>query len=329
MEAPTISTGTTTDSKGVSGNKTSASKDNKVHKKKTFNKRNTKKDTTKSPSRSSSKGKRDTHDKKNKVVLLKKGVTSIEFDATARYEHLTGFSARKRARRAYGLAQQQIKDRNTKLEHRAAKRNAERDFIAEAEKLKQQHYHLQQQQQEHDNYGNDDSDNNDQPSAAMRNKNEIPATDETVQMLFDNAETEQQWGGHVVVTTSTHIPGDSDNEDDHHNNNNDSNREHQRRLTPKSENHDVEQVHAGKVEKYIKNIQSNLPSKKKKRTMSTNATTSTTTNKRSKGQHGATQMKGIGSAADMKTAQKMLSRSTTKMTKGSMTSHGKKGRKRK
>ena len=129
------------------------------------------------------KAKRDKNDKKMKV--LKKGVASIEFDATARYQHLTGFSERKQARRAYGLAHQKIKDRKSKLEHRAAIRTAERDFIEEAEKLKQQHYELQEQHGTPTMNPNDVDDNdNDNKSAAM-NRKEKQAADETVQILFE------------------------------------------------------------------------------------------------------------------------------------------------
>ena len=302
-----------TASVNTTGNKP-ATKEKRSFKKKPPSKRNTKDD--KKPS----KGKRDKNDKKIKV--LKKGVASIEFDATARYEHLTGFSERKRARRAYGLAQQKIKDRKSKLEHRAAIRTAERDFIEEAEKLKQQHYHLQQQPHQHGTFTMNPYDDDDNQSVPMK-KGDKQTTDEdeTVQILFDSEETEQQWGGHVVVTTSTHIPGDSDNDDD--DDFSDAKKIEKRRNT--SENHDTEQAYAGNIEKYIKTIKGNLPSKKKRSAPPTANTSTSSSNKRTKGQHGATNMKGVGSAADMKVAQKMLSRSTTKITKGS--SGGKKGRK--
>ena len=268
-----------------------------------------------------SKVKRDKKKKDVKTIqVLKKGVPSIEFDATARYQHLTGFSERKRARRTFGLAQQKMKDRKAKLEHRAAIRTAERDFITEAEQRKQQHYDdqvLQQQQSQHGallvNLVRDDDDDDDR-SVSSKKVAEQSTNHETVQILFDGTETEQQWGGHVVVTTSTHIPGDSDNEDD----NNLEKKDHQR-YDKNNTNHDTEQVNAGKIEKYIKTIQGHLPKSKKRTTVASN----NSSNKRTKGQHGAANMKGVGNAADFKVAQQMLSRSSNhKLHKGGSSSSG-------
>jgi Nucleolar protein 12 (25kDa) len=273
------------------------------------------------------KGKRDRNDKKIKV--LKKGVESIEFDATARYQHLTGFSERKRARRAYGLAQQKMKDRKSILEHRAAIRTAERDFIVEAEKLKQEHSHLQQEQQHGTTImkfmnPDDDTDDNDSKGSTMNQEEDMNA-EETIQVLFDGEETEQKWGGHVIVTTSTHIPGESDDDSIDDDDDDNDNRKNM------VKNHDTEQEYAGNIEKYIKSMKGNLPSKKKRTGGIPLAGTTVPSNKKSrtKGQHGATNMKGVGSAADMKVAQKMLSRSTSKSTKRSMSSGGPKGRKSK
>lgn len=272
-----------------------------------------------------SKVKRDKKKKDVKTIqVLKKGVPSIEFDATARYQHLTGFSERKRARRTFGLAQQKMKDRKAKLEHRAAIRTAERDFITEAEQRKQQHYDdqvLQQQQSQHGallvNLVRDDDDDDDR-SVSSKKVAEQSTNHETVQILFDGTETEQQWGGHVVVTTSTHIPGDSDNEDD--GDNNLEKKDHQR-YDKNNTNHDTEQVNAGKIERYIKTIQGHLPKSKKRTTVASN--NSSNNNKRTKGQHGAANMKGVGNAADFKVAQQMLSRSSNhKLHKGSGSSSG-------
>jgi hypothetical protein len=309
----TTGSNSTNTARPASDNAATAKKKKGFIKQKPSSKRNNTKD------KKNSKGvKRDSKNDK-KIKVLKKGVASIEFDATARYQHLTGFSERKRARRAYGLAQQKIKDRKSKLEHRAAIRTAERDFIEEAEKLKQQHFQLQlQHQQQHGALIiNPNDDNNNNQSSAMNKTNEQD-TEETVQILFDSEETEQQWGGHVVVTTSTHIPGDSDNDED-----DDDDERNNKRKDTTTENHDTEQQYAGNIERYIKTIKGNLPSKKRRTASS--VTNNTTSNKRTKGQHGATNMKGVGSAADMKVAQKMLSRSTTRVTKGSIA--GRKGRK--
>jgi hypothetical protein len=49
----------------------------------------------------------------------------ITFDPTGRREYLTGFSARKKERRAFGLAMQKVKDREAKLVERKEQREAQ------------------------------------------------------------------------------------------------------------------------------------------------------------------------------------------------------------
>ena len=44
--------------------------------------------------------------------------TIITFDSDKRHDYLTGFSSRKKERRAFGLAMQKVKDRQSKLEER-------------------------------------------------------------------------------------------------------------------------------------------------------------------------------------------------------------------
>jgi ribosomal RNA-processing protein 17 len=203
---------------------------------------------------------------KNKTKAKKKlprlqRAAAIVFDGAARVEHLQGFSQRKQARRQYGHAQQKVKDRQQKLERRAAIRAAEREQIEQAEAVKGPLLEV---------------------NPRKRGDEEV-----TQQVLFDGVETEQQWGGHVVVVTSTHIPGDSDDEEGTSD-------------KPVHKNTDTEQLYAGNIQKYLKvasgKVSSSKQSKPQKR----------------RGQHGATHMKGVKNAGDLKVAQKMLQRSTQK-----------------
>lgn len=203
-------------------------------------------------------------DQKKKKTTNKKfprlqRAAAIVFDGAARIEHLQGFSQRKQARRQYGHAQQKVKDRQQKLERRAAIRAAEREQIEQAEAVKGPLLKV---------------------NPMKRDEEEV-----TQQVLFDGAETEQQWGGHVVVVTSTHIPGDSDDEEAP------SNKSVQK-------NTDTEQVYAGNIQRYLKDASGKVSKQSKQQ--------------KRRGQHGATHMKGVKSAGDLKVAQKMLQRSTHK-----------------
>lgn len=197
--------------------------------------------------------------KKNSTRLQRSA--AIVFDSAARLEHLQGFSQRKQARRQYGHAQQKVKDRQQKLERRAAIRAAEREQIEQAEAVKGPLLKV---------------------NPTKRDEEEI-----TQQVLFDGLEMEQQWGGHVVVVTSTHIPGDSDDEV----------------VTsdkPSKTNTDTEQLYAGNIQRYLKDASGKASSSKHSKPQ------------KRRGQHGATHMKGVKSAGDLKVAQKMLQRSTQK-----------------
>jgi ribosomal RNA-processing protein 17 len=233
---------------------------------------------------------------------------TIVFDAAARAKYLQGFSQRKQERRAYGLAMQKVKDRRAKLERRAELKSAQQEQIQEAEEQKRK------LMQEQSSIGmlttakilkDDDS----VKSAANPEKDE---PDEI--QTYQDEQTQQQWGGTVIVTTSTHIPGADDEEedlkvamDDHHK------KQQQQRLPAKI---DAEQAYAGNVERFLKQLKGHLPSKRKSRD---------TKQQRRGGQHGASQMKGVGSGADLKMAQKVLTRAT-KQTKGKDRGGGRKGK---
>jgi ribosomal RNA-processing protein 17 len=197
----------------------------------------------------------------NKKFPRLQRAAAIVFDGAARIEHLQGFSQRKQARRQYGHAQQKVKDRQQKLERRAAIRAAEREQIEQAEAVK--------------------------GPLLKVNPSKRVEEETTLQVLFDGAETEQQWGGHVVVVTSTHIPGDSDDEEATSD-------------KPVQKNTDAEQLYAGNIQRYLKHASGKVSSSKQSKSQ------------KRRGQHGATHMKGVKNAGDLKVAQKMLQRSTQK-----------------
>jgi hypothetical protein len=194
-----------------------------------------------------------------------------------------------------------------------------------------------------DDDDDDDNNNNNGKNNATAPKVTAPHSDtvtplllsnptETVQLLLNGEETEQQWGGHVVVVTSTQIPGDysedeADDDEKHEPNNQGSETNVGRggQQPPRQNKIDTEQVYAGNIEKYLKNMKGNLPSKKGRKTTSSMKHLSATRKQRG-GQHGAMQMKGVGSGADMKVAQKMLARSTSKTKVKSGKQHGIRGK---
>ena len=111
----------------------------------------------------------------------------------------------------------------------------------------------------------------------------------TVVQTYEGEETQQQWGGLVVVTTSTHIPGSDDDEDEeeeeHCDGKHDDDDEKiaaqdRNKQTPQQKKPlDAQQEYAGNVEKYLKDLKGNMPSKKK-----TGAASAAT---KRRGKHGA------------------------------------------
>lgn len=102
----------------------------------------------------------------------------VEFDDKARREHLTGFSARKRARRIHGLAQQKRKEHQAIRQHRAEKRQAAKE-AAEEEKVAQ--------------------------TSGIDSKK-----DEKVKecVVYQDAQTQNRWGGEVTVVATSEIPSE-------------------------------------------------------------------------------------------------------------------------
>jgi ribosomal RNA-processing protein 17 len=218
------------------------------------------------------------------------------FDPNARDEYLRGFSKRKEERRAYGLAMQKVKDRKARLEQRAELRQARREQVEEAERQKQSliEENLMGRQGATGRLGfagtSGGAEADDDAVASTRRRDE--SAFEKVETYQDD-QTRAQWGGEVVVTTSSHIPGASDDEDDEGSDDGGGRRSKKKpRLAV-----DAEQEYAGNVEKYLKEIKTKLPSKKKK-----------DGSKKHKGVHGASHMKGITGSGDIKIAKRALDR---------------------
>jgi len=232
----------------------------------------------------------------------------IKFNAEERRAYLTSFSSKKKQRRAFGLAMQKVKDRREKLDQRKEHRKR---LAAEAEEF---------------NKINDDFDEQNDTTSMMEEtkiepeniKSKGPICDvnhvdeaqrlKTVTTKFVDPLTHANFGGEVIVTTTFDLPNDEEEDildlqpviDQ---------QKHNKGL-------DVEQRFAGSVKKYLND---KLPSKKRR--MSNNGGTS-----RKKGKHGAEGMKGIGSAKDLKLAQKTLNQAKSKVNHHSHGKHQKKNK---
>jgi ribosomal RNA-processing protein 17 len=204
----------------------------------------------------------------------------IVFDEAARADFLRGFHKRKLQRRTYGLAQQALKDRKSKLETRKERKNAQLEEIERSEQQKQE---LLRAVMENDGKpaepAEDDGtfeqyDKDENSNDSSNEDDEKPITQ--IEMYRDDQE---QWGGDVIVTTSTKIPGDDDSEPGKASSS----------YARKKPKHDIEQEYAGLLQKYMQKIKANLPKKR-------------ANHSKRKGQHGAS--KSV--EADFKTAQKAL-----------------------
>lgn len=221
----------------------------------------------------------------------------IVFDPEARTAHLQGFSDRKRERRAYGLAMQKVKDRKARLEERKELKAAMKEQVEDAEKHKEAllkavfdenpaFLPVPKAIEEEKDDANDEK-------PAPRNLDE-PI--EKVQ-LYQDVQTQCQFGGEVIVTCSTTFPNESDNEED------------ERKAAAKvhvEKTVDARQAYAGKVEKFLSKLKGNMPAKKKKAHMRQTKT---------KGNHGAAGMKGMAGSGDLKVAQQVLAKSQAKVGK--------------
>ena len=212
----------------------------------------------------------------------------IKFDPQARRQYLTGLSAKKQERRAYGLAMQKVKDRRAKIEERKESKKAMMEQIEEAEKMK-------------NNDLFDDYDSGDESDTVEKDEDHNVKVEK-----FEDQSTQQQFGGQVIVTTSFGIPSDDESVG-----------ERAQKIGKK--NVDFEQKFAGNVKKYMDQFKKNMPAKKAKFQNRGRAG--------KKGQHGAEKMIG-GNAKDLKMAQKTLSRAQGNSKNERGGKKGKKGKRR-
>eukprot|EP00977_Amphora_coffeiformis_P020017 scaffold7805_cov153-Amphora_coffeaeformis.AAC.1 len=254
-----------------------------------------------------------------------KGGPEITFDPEARRNYLRGFSERKKQRRAYGLAMQKVKDRNERLNDRKERKASLMEQIEQSEKAKQEL--LEVTIAEHalpatsagrrSNDDEDDDDDDDDEEVPMNAPaKESNTTAETQIKKYDDQETEKRWGGQVVVTTSTAIPGE-DSDDGGASTEKKQVARPVRSSSGKPKHKDKAQEYAGSVDRYLSgknNVNKLLLPGKKRKAQPRGG---------HKGKHGASDMKGVGGAAGLQAAQKILKRSKSKQ------SSSKEGKKRK
>ena len=202
----------------------------------------------------------------------------IKFDADKRVEYLTGFSARKKERRAFGLAMQKVKDRQAKIEERKDNREAQREKVEEIERSKAQLLR---------GLGGDDGErsdeDNDEGSSRPLHKNEH---------TFQDEHTQNHFGGLVSVTTTFGVFSDDEESTDAKRSSFFDREKHG------SDHVDMEQKQAGNVQNYIAKVKGTMGGKQKK----------TKHNAGKKGQHGAANMKGMGGGTTLKMAKKTLAK---------------------
>jgi hypothetical protein len=226
--------------------------------------------------------------RKRKAVT---GCAEIVFDKEARRAHLTGFAARKRQRRIYGLAMQRVKDRRSAVEHRAELKRELTEQIARAEEQKRR---LREAAREEADGGSEEEERRggeDRPFDVLDVVREEERKEKEQEQLekmtvMNDVQTQNQWGGQVIVTTSTHFSNSEDEDESP-----------TRKRKKKKRSHDEEQQYAGSVEKYIKQLKGNMPGKKRG---------AAHVNKRKKGKHGAA---GQMNQGDFKVALTALKRS--------------------
>lgn len=266
-------------------------------------------------------------------LFVGKRKREIVFDPEARKEYLRGFSERKRQRRAFGLAMQKIKDRKAKIEQRALEKKDELERVEQAEHQKEilledalkERMKYSATAKKEDEGGSDencdefDSDDDDEDDGTASKKKKENDTDVLCTKVYNDSAAETTWGGQVTVTTSV-VELDDGNHD--HDDDNDGNKGSCRCREKKSV--DVAQKFAGNVQKYMTNLKGKMPGKKQKRDGSGSVKA------KRKGKDGRADMQGMGGSANLKIAQKLLSKSKEKglgRHGGGNAGHGKKGKK--
>lgn len=240
----------------------------------------------------------------------------IKFDPEARRKYITGLSARKKEKRAFGLAMQKVKDRKAKLEEKRENRKALLEQIEEAERFKEQTQKFNAATSNAiDNFHNgidfasSTSSHTDRIHLEHKPLNQEIKEDKVT--TYQDQTTQSQFGGQVIVTTTYNFSSDDESDDD-----NDVVDEAQKKIT---KHVDTEQRYAGSVQKYIAQIKGHLPNKK-------NKTQDAGGSLCKRGKHGAQSMKGMGNSKDFKMAKKTLDRATDRKAQGP---GNKKGQKRK
>eukprot|EP00956_Cyclotella_meneghiniana_P010271 scaffold14174_cov46-Cyclotella_meneghiniana.AAC.7 len=127
----------------------------------------------------------------------------IKFNPTKRVEYLTGFSARKKERRAFGLAMQKVKDRQAKIDERKDNRDATLEKVEEIERSKAALRY------DDDDDNASDYDDDAEGEKPLHKKN---------QHTFQDEHTTNHFGGYVSVTTTYGILSDNEEDDDDNDN---------------------------------------------------------------------------------------------------------------
>jgi ribosomal RNA-processing protein 17 len=236
----------------------------------------------------------------------------VAFNASDRLDYLTGFSKRKKERRAFGLAMQKVKDREAKVEERKERREAQMEKIADIERNKKalrKGLGAGKDDLDHDVSDDDDDNNDDDGSVTIGGQHE-----QRELLTFQDEHTTTQFGGLVSVTTTFGIPPDDDDDDSI---------DFYKRAKHGTDHVDTAQKRAADVNTFMAQVKSKMPKKN--------------SGKRGgkKGQHGASTMSGMGNAATLKMAQKTLKKFNAKKGKrgggglGDERGGGKGGKKRK
>jgi hypothetical protein len=214
----------------------------------------------------------------------------VVFSSEARIAHLRGFSERKKQRRVYGLAMQKVKDRTAKLVQRKEEKQDQLERIEQAERHKEMVLEDFVESRAGIAGGTRDVESD------SDNETEDAKATSTIK-TYNDKKTETQWGGRVTVMTSEiEMGGDSDDDD-----------------VPqtKQKSFDLRQRYAGKVERFMKDLnKGNMPGKKRDQ------------NHKRKGIHGAAEKVGTG---NLKIAQKALASTNQAKPKKSW-EKGKKGK---
>ncbi|KAL7481146.1 hypothetical protein ACHAW6_006822 [Cyclotella cf. meneghiniana] len=208
----------------------------------------------------------------------------ITFNPADRVQYLTGFSARKKERRAFGLAMQKVKDRQAKIEERKDKRDAQREKVEEIERSKTA--------LRRGIAGENDGDASDNDGEMNEDSKPLHRNEHT----FKDEHTQSHFGGLVSVTTTFGILSDDDQSTC------DAKLNFFEREKHGTTHIDTEQRKAGNVQHYIAEVKGTMGGSKRKKSGGGKHIAG------KKGQHGAASMKGMGNANTLKMAKKTLAK---------------------